>query len=204
MLIIKHRCNTIEELKDVPPIYGVEIDIRTRSSEIILHHDPFKDGVSLQRWLKYYKHKFLILNIKEEGIEKRVLEMMQENAISQFFLLDQSFPFLIKTVNSGESRCAVRVSEYESLSTALSIQDRVRWIWLDMFTHFPLSKIECRILNNADCQVCLVSPELHGHPESKVKQIIQAVINSNVKFDAVCTKNVSLWENYLNQSKECL
>ena len=41
MIKIKHRINSIHELKEVNPIYGVEVDIRSYGSEIIINHEPF-------------------------------------------------------------------------------------------------------------------------------------------------------------------
>ena len=64
--------------------------------------------------------------------------MMLEFDIKSFFFLDQSFPFLVKTLFSGERRCAIRVSEYESVETALSLRGLAEWIWIDVFNKFPI------------------------------------------------------------------
>ena len=44
MEFIAHRINTIEELKQVPTEYGVELDLRDFGERLVLQHDPFKDG----------------------------------------------------------------------------------------------------------------------------------------------------------------
>mgnify|MGYP001178985969 CR=1 FL=1 len=139
MIKIAHRVNTIDLLKKTPLDLGVEIDIRSNGNDLILHHDPFEDGVLFKDWLKYFSHKTVILNVKEEGLELRVLKLMKENNISDFFFLDQSFPFLLKTALLGETRCAVRVSEYEDIQTALSLSNMIDWVWVDCFTKFPLN-----------------------------------------------------------------
>ena len=69
MLIIKHRLNTIKKLENLRHDYGAEIDIRSYNREIIISHDPFKKGEKLKKWLKKFKHKFIIFNIKEDQIE---------------------------------------------------------------------------------------------------------------------------------------
>ena len=51
MILISHRRNLIEELKNTPKKYGVEIDIRTRGKDLIINHDPYKKGVLLKEWL---------------------------------------------------------------------------------------------------------------------------------------------------------
>ena len=54
MEIIVHRINKLEELKNINPIYGVEIDI-SYGNELILNHEPFKKGDKLKNFLKEYK-----------------------------------------------------------------------------------------------------------------------------------------------------
>ena len=146
MQIIRHRRNAIEELKATPEKYGVELDLRSYGKKIIIHHDPFAEGEDFEEWIKYYKHKTLILNVKEEGLEARLLEVMKREGIEDFFFLDQSFPFLVKTAKQGEKRCAVRVSEFESVQTALALAGRINWVWVDCFVQFPLTKTSYNLL----------------------------------------------------------
>ena len=73
MEIIIHRVNKIKELKKISTNFGAEIDIRTSGSNLILCHDPYTKGDMLVDYLENYKHKTLVLNIKEAGIEKNVL-----------------------------------------------------------------------------------------------------------------------------------
>ena len=125
-LIICHRKNTIKQLIDTPTEYGVEIDVRSYNNKIILNHDPMKSGESLDNWIRKYNHKFLIINIKEEGLEKYIIKILKNKKIKDFFFLDQSFPFLIKTLNSNETRCAIRFSEYEDIKTINNLNDTIR------------------------------------------------------------------------------
>ena len=67
----------------------------------------------------------LILNVKENGLENELLKTMQCFQIENFFILDQSFPYLITTINNGEKRCAARLSEYESINSVLSLKDKL-------------------------------------------------------------------------------
>ena len=140
-----------------------------------------------------YNHRFLILNVKEEGLEEKLLHLMLKYQINDFFFLDQSFPFLIKTALSGESRTAVRVSEYESVETALTLSGLVQWVWVDVFSHFPLNSDSYLRLKQAGFKLCLVSPELQGHPLSQVKSTQVLIDDMKIELDAVCTKEPSLW-----------
>ena len=78
ILFISHRINTKNELKNIPLKYGVEIDLRDRNDKIILQHDPFIDGEDFSDFIKNYQHQFLILNIKSEGIEFKILNILKQ------------------------------------------------------------------------------------------------------------------------------
>ena len=41
---ILHRVNTIALLEKTPSNFGVEVDIRSYGGNLIIHHDPFKQG----------------------------------------------------------------------------------------------------------------------------------------------------------------
>ena len=194
MNIILHRVNTIEMLKRAPSHLGVEIDIRSNGNVLFLHHDPFILGELFEEWIEHYKHGTLILNVKEEGLEESILKLMNKYNIDDYFFLDQSFPFLRKTSKEGESRCAVRVSEYENIDTALSLKGMVDWVWVDCFTSFPLDLKGFKMLKAAGFKLCFVSPELQGFTEySSVKKFRNRIDSIGIKGDAVCTKYPDLW-----------
>ena len=48
MIIITHRVNTLKELKNISSEYGVEVDVREYNSNLILNHEPFKNGNKLE------------------------------------------------------------------------------------------------------------------------------------------------------------
>ena len=194
MIRICHRRNTRAELEATPAEFGVEVDIRSQGSELVIHHDPFEAGKMFTDWLQAYHHRLLILNVKEEGLEERLLAEMAAGGIEEFFFLDQSFPFLIRTANQGESRCAVRVSEYEAIDTALILAGRVDWIWVDCFTRFPLSRADGDRLREAGFKLCLVSPELQGRSEpAELAAMRRRIGELDSTIDAVCTKVPEQW-----------
>lgn len=195
MRIIKHRLNTIAELQASPVRYGVEVDIRSQGSQLIIHHDPFTEGEDFERWFGCYQHGTLILNVKEEGLEARLIQLMQDRGFDDYFFLDQSFPFLIRSANQGERRCAVRVSEFESVDTALTLANKVDWVWVDCFTRFPLDAADYQRLKDAEFRLCLVSPELQGRDaESGIAEMKSLLAQRDMQMDAVCTKRSDLWE----------
>ena len=78
MIVSCHRINTIKELKKIPQNYGIEIDLNLFGNKLCLSHDPGKNGELFYKFLKYYNHKFIILNIKAEGLEKKVFRLIKK------------------------------------------------------------------------------------------------------------------------------
>ncbi len=195
MEIIAHRRNTITELIATPNNYGIEVDIRTNNGQLMIHHDPLKKGELFEEWLKNYHHQTLILNVKEEGLEDSLLNLMHKYNISKFFFLDQSFPFLIKYAKRGVHQSAVRFSEYESIETVLSLKGLVDWVWIDCFTKFPLTVFDYDKLVGAEFKLCVVSPELQGLDGNIEIALFKNIFQqNNFIFDAVCTKLPKVWQ----------
>ena len=193
-LIICHRKNTIKQLIDTPTEYGVEIDVRSYNNRIILNHDPMKSGEFLDNWLRKYNHKFLIINIKEAGLEKYIIKILKNKKIKDFFFLDQSFPFLIKTLNSNETRCAIRFSEYEDIKTINNLKKKINWVWVDHFSKFPLNKSISNSLKKKNIKICIVSPEIVKKTSiQNLKKLKNSIQKKNIHIDAVCTKNPEIW-----------
>jgi len=198
MKFISHRRNTIEELKATPTEYGVEVDIRSDNGKLVIHHDPFAAGDDFEEWIKHYEHGTLILNVKEEGLEARLIDLMKQHGITDYFFLDQSFPFLIKWSKLGERHCAVRVSEFESIETALTLAGKIDWVWVDCFTKFPLSGEDAKRLQDAGFKLCLVSPELQGRPaETAIPELAKLLAEREITADAICTKKPEIWKEHL-------
>lgn len=195
MKLIAHRRNTLAELNATPTHLGVEVDIRSDGGQLIIHHDALTVGEPFLPWLQAYRHGTLILNVKEEGLEAVLIALMAQQGIDDYFFLDQSFPFLVKWAKAGERRCAVRVSEFESIDTALSLAGRIDWVWVDCFTHFPLSGVDARRLVEAGYRLCLVSPELQGRDAAtEIPALIRLLQERGIGAHAVCTKRPDLWQ----------
>jgi len=195
MIKILHQVNTLNELLKVDRRYGVEVDVHAYEKKLIVHHNAFESGIPLSDWMAICGDRLVIFNIKEEGIEDQVREMAFKYEISNFMLLDLSFPALIRMTKKSESRIAIRVSEYESVQSALLLESKIDWVWLDCFKGFPIKDEEFQMLRSASFKICLVSPELHGSPRDKSDiYIFQKILdNMGVEVDAVCTKFPELW-----------
>lgn len=195
MKFIAHRINTVAQLRDVPPEYGVEIDLRDRGDRLILQHDPFSDGEDFADYLQHYRHGTLILNIKSERIELRVRELLQQEGIKDYFFLDSSFPMVYLLSRQGEQNIAVRFSELEGIDTVMALAGKIRWVWVDCFTRLPITAQNAAVLKNAGFKLCLVSPELQGRAED-IPVYREYLAREGIVFDAICTKlhSVVSWQ----------
>ena len=195
MEYIAHRINTIKELKSIPREYGVELDLRDFGNRLILQHDPFMDGEDFEEYLKCYDHGTMILNIKSERIEYKVLKLMQKYNVKKYFFLDSSFPMIYLLSKSGEKNTALRFSEFEGIDTILNMKGKINWIWVDCFSKLPITRENYKLLKESGFKFCLVSPELQGQDEN-LEEYKEYLKDGGIIFDAICTKiyNIKRWE----------
>jgi hypothetical protein len=181
----------------VPHEYGVELDLRDRGERLILVHDPFSDGEDFGPYLREYRHGTMILNVKSERIEHRVLdELAAAGTVDDYFFLDCSFPMIRQLVSQGEHRIAVRFSEFEPIEGPLSLAGDVDWVWVDCFSRMPLDDASYARLS-ASFKICIVSPELQGHDLGRIDLFARQL--EPYAIDAVCTKRPDLWQVALGQ-----
>ena len=175
MEIIIHRVNKIKDLKKISSNFGVEIDIRANGSNLILNHEPFNPGDKLKNYLENYKHKTLVLNLKEAGIEKEVLSLVEKYSIKSYFLLDVEMPYMFSATKRGQKNIAVRFSEYEDINSTKYFNGKLNWVWIDTVTKLPINKTNMNILSKF--KSCIVCPERWGR-----KQDIKIYKNKLIKL----------------------
>ena len=196
MEYISHRVNTKKELVQLSSEYGVELDLRDElNGEIYIQHNPFEDGEDFEEYLKLYHHGTMILNVKSERIEHKILEMLKRYRVKNYFFLDSTFPMIKLLADSGEKNIAVRYSEYEGMDTLRAMSGKVGWVWVDTFTQLPMDKKVYNEMKQLGYKICLVSPELQGQPE-KIGDYAKQIADEGIKFDAICTKgyNIDTWK----------
>jgi|SRR3989344_635437 len=195
MLKIVHRVNSIRELKNIPTKYGIEVDIRNEGKKLILNHDPYYEGDSFENYCKEYKHAFLVLNIKTEGIEKEALRIVKKSGIKNYMLLDITFPTILKLSNEKEKNIAIRFSEYEPIENAISLKGKVKWVWVDTFTKLPLTKKIYERIRKNGFKIFLVSPDRWGRKKD-IEKYSKYFKKNNIKIDAVMSSKelIGRWD----------
>lgn len=197
MEFIAHRINTLKELKELDTSYGVELDLRDDlNGRVYISHNPFEPGEDFEEYLKHYHHGTMILNVKSGRIEHKILELLKQYDIQNYFFLDSSFPMIKLLSDLGEHNIALRFSELEGLDTIRNMAGKAKWVWVDCFSRLPIDKQSYQELKNMGYQLCMVSPELEGQPE-KLSLYREQLSQEGIVMDAVCSKiyNVKFWVN---------
>lgn len=197
MFVAKHRVNSIAELKNLEKGVSAEIDIRTYDKEIVLNHEPFAQGDRFRDYLQTYatdRTAPLILNVKEDGLEKDLIRICEERNILNYFILDCAPATLVRLARQGFKKASVRVSDYEPIATAQALKGLLQWCWIDCFKEAPADPSLVREIQDLGYRICLVSPELQGHSAEALNKHIQTLKPLlRPGKDGVCTKQPAAW-----------
>lgn len=189
MIKVAHRVNEKAMLMGLPIDIGVEVDIRSSGSNLILNHDYPAQGELLNDYLFHFNHSLLVLNVKEDGLEEAILQLENFQNVKNYFFLDQSFPTMIKSSRNGIST-SIRVSEYEELPRTPT---GAKWVWIDSFSgnweHLPSTLLYAESFG---LKTCLVAPELQRRFDKS--ESMELLSNYQKRLDAVCTKNLDFWQ----------
>ena len=100
---------------------------------------------------------------------------------------------MYRLARAGNRRLAVRFSEAEPLEGCLALEGLVEWVWVDCFTRLPLTE-EAYARLHGRFRLCLVSPEIQGHPKATIDEYRRHLQRSGMALDAVCTDFPAEWE----------
>ena len=173
MKIISHRGlwhkpseqNTLISFKNsIDNNFGFEIDIRSFNGDLVVSHDPLNDKkkfIDFKDILTYYKKVnsdvLVAINVKEDGLNILIKQVLKEFKIKNYFVFDMSIPDMI--AYSKSNICFyTRQSEYEKYP---ALYDEASGVWLDEFyQHWIDEKIVQSHISNGK-NLCIVSPDLH-------------------------------------------
>ena len=182
-MIIWHRINTIEQLKSIDINDGVEIDVRSNKGVPYLSHFIDEDGVLFEDWLKHYKLEgTMVINVKEEGLEAIILDLLVKYNITNYVFLDEPFWYLLNSSRKFNNKnFAIRVSKFESVETALKSRELSDWVWYDYFDNY-INIEDIRKLIDAGFKVIMPSPELVNSTVDYYDELIK----NNLNIHAIC------------------
>lgn len=179
-MIIWHRINNLRDLQEIPIEDGVEIDVRSIKGKPYLSHFIDRDGVDFEEWIKEYHLKgTLVLNVKEEGLESILIDILNKYNIINYMFLDEPFWYLLNASRKlNNKNFAIRVSKFESVETALKSRELSDWVWYDYFDDY-INIDDIKLLVENGFKVVMPSPEL---------------VNSNNSYeDILKNNNINLW-----------
>jgi hypothetical protein len=156
--------------------HGIETDLRDRDGGIVVSHDPAKaDAMRFEALLQAHAAQApdtpLALNIKADGLQGPVSQLLAKYRVRDFFVFDMSLPDTLAYLRAGMP-VFLRLSEYESETTLF---DKAAGIWLDGFESEWWTPELIYALCARGKSVAIVSSELHHRPHEalwrRLKQI---------------------------------
>jgi hypothetical protein len=144
--------------------FGTETDIRDLNGELVISHDPPTTDcqyLTVADFFKIYKiwgdGLQLALNIKSDGLQRKLMQLIIDFNITNYFVFDMSIPDTIGFIKNN-TKFFTRQSEYEIDPAFYTQADGV---WLDEFNgHWIDYEVIQKHIKNGK-KVCIVSPELH-------------------------------------------
>ena len=148
--------------------YGTETDIRDYKGELVISHDiADENSLSVKEMFdiynKYDNSLPLALNIKADGLQLKLKDLISKYNITNYFVFDMSVPDGLQYLKQN-IKSFTRESEYEKIA---SFYDDACGVWLDEFKGHWIEKEVIRKHINNNKQICIVSPDLHKRDYKK-------------------------------------
>ena len=170
--------------------FGTETDIRDYGGKLVISHDiADENSITVEHLFEIYKSYDsqlpLALNIKADGLQAKLKELLIAYRIENYFVFDMSIPDTLGYLKAG-IRCFTRQSEYEPTP---ALYDQAAGVWMDSFLDDWIEEQHIDLHLTADKQVCLVSPDLHKryHNPFWIKLSKMRIIDSDNIM--LCTDN---------------
>ena len=196
---IAHRQNKLVALNRLKnSFFGVELDLRSSSKNIVIHHDPFKKGLDFFKNYNLLKNFFLLVDVKSSGICFKICNFLKKKNV-EFLLLNLNYPELIEMINRGFAKnLFLRISLFEKLDLSKKKINQIKWVWVDFFESHKISLKEYSYLKKNKKKICLTSPDLVGLKEGSIRKYIKYLNKNKIKIDMVCVKqkNVKVWKKF--------
>lgn len=161
--------------------YGFETDLRDYGGKLVISHNPpTGNEITVESVFKMYSQKQsnvpLALNIKADGLQEMLAELLVKYNIDNYFFFDMSVCDTLPYI-SQNFKIASRRSEYEK---EMPFYKNSTTVWVDFFIDdsLVLPEVE-RILKDGKI-ACVVSPELHGRDYSNLWNQLKCMDNSNL------------------------
>ena len=182
--------------------FGLETDVRyDRNKGLVISHDVLQEKKRILRFedllLEYKKvesNAYLAINIKSDGLQKYLREILFNYKIKNYFLFDMSIPDLI----SGTKYKLNQYARYSNLEDPYKFADFTNGVWIDNFSSEMISKSELINLTKKFQNLAFVSPELHGNKYKEYWDFVKD-FNKNIELNIMlCTDLPMKANNFFN------
>jgi glycerophosphoryl diester phosphodiesterase len=146
--------------------YGIETDVRDHDGSLVVAHDPPKGTGHIpfewviEQFAKADQPGWLAINIKADGLQDPLNDMLRFHCIDRAFVFDMAVPDALGYLRRG-FQCFTRESEVEPEPSFL---EDASGVWIDCFRSDWITEDSIRKHTQRGRKVALVSPELHGRP----------------------------------------
>ena len=176
MWILPEEKNTLNAIqKAFVNGLGIETDLRDYNGKLVISHDVANDTSPLaEEMFKMYRdlglNVQLALNVKADGIQKMLGELLEHYQIKNYFLFDMSVPELV--VN--DARGLYYYTRNSDIESDCVMYQRASGVWVDYFYDdlWLNEQVLAKHINQKK-KVCIVSPELHGKDYKQLWKLLK-------------------------------
>lgn len=172
------------------------------NENLVLNHDLLEKNSLypfFEEKIQFMKNIPIICNIKESGLEERVIELLGDNF--EYYFLDSQIPDILRLSKNGyQGKFIIRISDVESYNERLMSVAKPKYVWVDysQFSNFDIQNYREFIYGIkpklGQVEPILVSPELYDLSYIEFIEPIQSILP---KGFSVCTKKPELWSFYV-------
>lgn len=177
--------------------FGFETDFRDSGGRILITHNPpigneFTADELFRLYAESGKKGTLAINIKADGLQDMMLELLNKYGIEDYFLFDMSVCDTLPYIGR-KMKIASRSSEFEPY---LPFYNDSEVVWVDYFDGRTNIADELRKYIAGGKKPCIVSPELHQLPYEPMWQMLKENGFTNIML---CTDVPDKAEQYFNR-----
>lgn len=178
--------------------FGIETDIRDCAGSLVVSHDPPVGGEMSFRQLLSIRSEYgnglpLALNVKADGLQSAVVELLAEYATPEFFFFDMAVPDALEYLHMK----LPIYSRHSDIEICPILYESAIGVWLDSFGPDWVSDDVIEQHLRQGKHVCMVSPELHGRDRHEFWHRLS-------KWHIISHPNLCLCTDYPEEAREIL
>ena len=167
--------------------FGIETDVRDQDGELVISHSiPSGRKTTFRSFARQYaidgNNTTLALNIKADGLQDLLREILLECSIDRYFLFDMAVPDAVISLGH-QLKCFTRLSEYEPQA---AFAKEAHGVWIDCFEGPWLGPEEFNEVGQQFSHIALVSPEIHGRSPDELWPWLRQSISNDLSV-YLCT-----------------